>query len=290
MSDSLEEAWNNAQTEYNNNISTVVISEDGNYWLNQDGNQVSIPEPDINEGLNNPDTNIQEKPLNQNDIDNDSVHEDKSSLLTVLAENGRHIGQQLKVQNDISKKQTQAMIYTNDLLIASLQLQSDSISITKELVKELRLSNQIKNTAMKNQKEKDKIDIDFANAHIIQDNDKITEFKKMGETAEAQKEDLDFNKNGKDGLTNSNGSKIRPRESKALMNSEKAIETADMNNTTIEQLIDFTLDMFGYGAEVVDDIFGGSLGELEDKNPFEFLMDIIKEKENEYLSILGDKK
>ncbi len=113
----------------------------------------------------------------------------------------------------------------------------------------------------------------------------ITEIKKfnekISEVSELQKEEIEFNKNGGVGLLDTNGEVIKPREVKAKINAETLIEQTDMNNTTVDEFMDFVPDFLGGAFDDVGEELGVSDGMGLDFNPMDHILKILK-KDSEF--------
>ena len=87
---------------------------------------------------------------------------------------------------------------------------------------------------------------------------------KIADTALLKKELLEFEKVGSENLKDSEGKIIKPREAKAIFHAEKTIEQKEMNNTPIEDLLDF--------------------------NPFAFIDDILTEDWEKEIKLIEEEQ
>lgn len=161
---------NNQNSAYWNNVQFVVLSETGNQWLSTNGTLKNIPEPDISNDIISPSVeDIQPVEVADSTLPTTTgIDLTKTNLLSVLQNNAEHIGSIITKQNEIQRQSLTSQNYNNDLLVASIQLQSDTNTILAKVLTELSLSNQLKQTEINNQKAKNDLDIDFKTAEFIQ--------------------------------------------------------------------------------------------------------------------------
>lgn len=98
---------------------------------------------------------------------------------------------------------------------------------------------------------------------------------KIVENIEKKNEYLDFQKDGKSDLKDSNGTVIKPREIQAKKDAEQLIEQESTNTTTFDDISDYLADALGIVEDGVEAVVGSSDGFDLNFNPFCFLDDIL---------------
>lgn len=98
---------------------------------------------------------------------------------------------------------------------------------------------------------------------------------KIVENIEKKNEYLDFQKDGKSDLKDSNGTVIKPREIQAKKDAEQLIEQESTNTTTFDDISDYLADALGIVEDEVEAVVGSSDGFDLNFNPFRFLDDIL---------------
>jgi hypothetical protein len=157
----------------------------------------------------------------------------------------------------------------NDLMSAQLALTHEQNQTIAEHVNAVNQQNKILSTLTDgvNALVKLKVEENLINGAISANKDILVSSK------------VDYEINGDDNITNSNGDKIIPIHEKAKKDSEKAIELRDMNTTVWEDLEGLADDMIvGLTGDVdspeqLADMFSGEM-----KNPFDWINDMLEEE------------
>ncbi len=271
-----------------NNLSYVVVSESGNKWIKKNGETVDIPEPDIDSDLNKPDLDIQKQSFNNSGIENDSTLNNVSGgLLTVLKENSRHIGQQLTVLSDVNKRLVESSDYHNDLLVVSLQLQSDNNLLLNKIFNEFTLLNKIKSAEVKNNVDIESLNVDLKIAEIVQNFERTEAIKNINDTLNTNSEvqndallkqidyhskqlqKLTFQIDGKSTLKDSDGNVIKPLEAQAKKDAEMAI--GEHSENTFDWSI--VNDITGIVSDLAFDVLGNVSNDSQELD--EYLKNLI---------------
>jgi hypothetical protein len=169
----------------------------------------------------------------------------------------------LSLKADIANQTLEIAIGKSKDIVDSLYLQANSmVSNTKNLVDTISLGTKIKEAVMSKVVSEISKKTGISVEHFKK---KETHMDSKNEHLVKKNEHLDHAKNGSENLKNSDGEKIIPRDAQALHNSEKGIETSNMNST----------DFVKQASNMIDSINSTGDSNEEDSIDFDIMSKVV---------------